>query len=111
MYHPAKVEHVIEKDDPVVMVRTWDGNTFTLNVDENVDAADLAEGAVVLIDYTSDDRFDVPKPRQVVSHVLDRDDAEAIWETYEQLFESSKEQQTAAMQQMAQGPFDGNYIG
>ncbi|MDY6771609.1 MAG: hypothetical protein SV186_06690 [Candidatus Nanohaloarchaea archaeon] len=112
MYHPAKVEQVIDAEDgPVLMVQTWDQNTFTVNTADRIQAADVAEGDVVLLDYYPDEQYDMPKPKQIASHVLDGEEAEAVWETYEQQFEAAPDQATGMQQQVPQQAFDGNYIG
>lgn len=111
MYHPAKVEHVVDADGPVLMVETWDNNLFTLATADDIDAEDVAEGDVVLVDYYPREGLDLPSPKQEVSHVLDDEDGETVWETYEQSFEAGPEQQTGAMGGMPGQRFDGNYIG
>lgn len=111
MYHPAKVVEKIEAGTKTaVLVNTWDENTFTVDVDGDVSADDLSEDTVVLLDYYPDDRFEMPTPRQVVTAVLNGDQADRIWDRYEELYEESQGQQTAPMQ-MPNQPFEGGYIG
>lgn len=111
MYHPAKVQEKIDVgSNTAFLVTTWDDNTFTVDVDDDVEVDNVAEDDVVLLDYYPNESFDLPTPRQVVSAVLNEEQAERIWEKYRELFEESKGQQTAPMQ-MPNQPFEGGYIG
>ncbi|MDY6777733.1 MAG: hypothetical protein SVU32_03645 [Candidatus Nanohaloarchaea archaeon] len=110
MYHPAKVDQVVDATDGILRVTTWDRNTFTLAAAPDLDVDGVEEGDVVLLDYYPDESYDIPSPKQVVSHVLRGEKGEELWEDYEQLYEESQEQQTA-MNPIPNQPFDGNYIG
>lgn len=111
MYHPAKVQEKIAAGTRTAfLVETWDENTFTVDVDDNVAVDTVSKGDVVLLDYYPDESFDMPTPRQVVSAVLEADQAERVWERYRDMYEESKGQQTAPMQ-LPNQPFEGGYIG
>lgn len=112
MYHPAKVETVIETGDrPICVVETWDKNLFTVDVADDVDADQIETDRIVLLDYSADDRFEMPTPRQEVAAVLSDEQGQSIWERYKTVFQETQEQQTAMMQMPANQPFDGGYIG
>ncbi len=110
MYHPAKVEWKIEASRTAFLVETWDRNLFVLGVADDLDPNTVTEGDVVLLDYHPDPRFDVPTPRQVVAAVLDDEEAEAVWDRFQDAFEDAPEQQTAMMPMQNQ-QFEGGYIG
>lgn len=112
MYHPAKIEDVVEAGGrPVCVVETWDKNLFTVDVADGVDTDRIAPDRIVLLDYSADDRFEVPTPRQEVAAVLSDEQGEQIWDRYKSVFQETQEQQTAMMQMPANQPFDGGYIG
>lgn len=110
MYHPAKVEErVATAQGTVFTVETWDGNLFTVDASQELDTDAVEEGAVVLIDYAPDPRFDVPSPKQVVAAVLDDEQGKQVWKRYTSLFEETQQQPTM-IQPPGQG-FDDGYIG
>ncbi len=112
MFHPAKVQEKIDAgQETMFLVETWDENVFTLAADDDLDADAVDAEDVVLIDYYPDESFDLPSPRQVVSSVLDGEQADRIWERYREMFNESGGPQTAQMQVPNQQPFEGGYIG
>lgn len=113
MYHPAKVQEKIAAGTKTAfLVKTWDKNTFTIDAADDLNTGNVAEGDVVLLDYYPDPNFEMPTPRQVAVAKLDDEQADRIWETYEEMYEDSQAQQTAPMQaQGGQTPFEGGYIG
>lgn len=112
MFHPAKVKEKIDAgQDTVFLVETWDENVFTLAAADDLEINAVDTDDVVLIDYYPDEAFDLPSPRQVVSAVLNGEEADRIWERYREMFNDSGGPQTAQMQFPNQQPFEGGYIG
>lgn len=109
MYHPAKVEEIVDGEPVVLVVSTWDDNTFTLDVADGLSVDAVEEGSIVLLDYYPDERFDMPTAKMVVSKLLDGEQGERVWERYREQFEETQQQQTAMLQQHQ--PFEGGYIG
>lgn len=110
MYHPARVNDVIQTEDtPVFFVETWDGNAFTLAAKESLDTETIEENDIVLLDYYPDPDYDLPTAKQKVAAVLDDEEGDRIWEKYQEMQDEQQAQQTGPM--MQQTPFDGSYIG
>lgn len=96
MYHIAKVLKVLKTDDKnilsadrttVAMVRTWDENTLTLLVDENI-SDKIKEADYVLADYRSQQQN--PAPRQVITKILRENIGKDMWQLAAEHFEELK---------------------
>ncbi|MBI2578260.1 MAG: hypothetical protein HYW26_00965 [Candidatus Aenigmarchaeota archaeon] len=114
MYHPGRVLKIFSAKDREVkgdattqaLVEMWDENLFTFAVDAKI-AADVKEGDIVLVDYTSVSQSS-HMPRHVIVKILRGKTADAIWKEYKKYDDKKKralaKQAAQAASQITQQP-------
>jgi hypothetical protein len=95
MYHPGKVIKIFRgkraKTKVQATVSMWDDNLLTLDVYTAI-IPFIKEGDTVLVDYSPYPNFTAPVPKQIIVKILDKKDAEPIWNEYKRYHEKQKEQ-------------------